>query len=217
MNLPSAAPVPGLIWFAEWDMGYYPVMNGEAVYDAAYFRKYQDYDASDLGRHLTHARLSLVDRWAPEMPLIDIGIGAGAFVEARNRRAPTFGWDINPIAVEWLTRRELLLDPSLIHEASAEHRMALSFWDSLEHIAEPDAILRNATWVFCSLPIFTGVDHVLKSKHFRRDEHCWYWTREGLRNWMAKRGFTLREHNTQESVLGREDIDSFAFQRVGQR
>ena len=34
--------------------------------------------------------------------------------------------------------------------------------------------------VFLCLPLFTGPEHVLRSKHFRPEEHCWYWTRDGL-------------------------------------
>lgn len=217
MNLPSAAPSVGLVWFSEWDMGYYPVIegnNGDSVYNEAYFQKYKEYDATDLGRHLTHARLSLVDRWCRHDPVIDVGIGAGAFVDMRNRGAPTFGWDVNPVAIEWLEQRELLLDPTQIWPAGRGNKMGMTFWDSLEHIKEPDLMLRNAEWVFCSLPIFRDQRHVLSSKHFRRDEHCWYWTREGLITWMAQRNFACREHNTMESLLGREDIHSFAFARM---
>ena len=67
--------------------------------------------------------------------------------------------------------------------------------------------------VFLCLPLFTGPEHVLRSKHFRPDEHYWYWTYEGLLWWMGEHGFTCIEHGTPESLLGREDIHTFVFNR----
>jgi hypothetical protein len=217
MKLPTAAPISGLVWFPEWAMGYYPVVdgsNGDSIYNDAYYENYCRMRETDIGKRITWARLALVDRWMPRDPMIDVGIGSGAFLDARSKAAPTFGWDINPAAVALLQKQELLLDPTLIWSATEGQRMGMSFWDSLEHIKEPDEMLRNAQWVFCSLPIFDGPEHVLRSKHFKPQEHCWYFTRGGLIQWMGQRGFTCREHNTAETLLGREDIHSFAFERV---
>jgi len=222
MNLPTAAPLAGLVWFVEHDMGYYPVIeghNGDSVYNQAYYDNYAKMGDTDLGKRITWARLALVDRFLRHGSVIDVGIGAGAFVEARNKGAPTYGWDINPVAIEWLTRKELLKNPETPHPPSAlspdaRKGRGLTFWDVLEHIEEPDAMLSNVEWVFCSLPLFDGPQHVLRSKHFKVREHCWYFTRNGLINWMGQRNFVCREHNTMESLLGREDIHSFAFQRL---
>lgn len=217
MNLPSAAPLVGLVWFVEHELGFFDVVegsNGDSIYNQAYYDNYAKLGDTDMGKRITWARLALVDRWARHDPVIDVGIGSGAFLEARNKAAPTFGWDVNPVAVELLRRKDLLLDPTLVHPASEGKRMALTFWDVLEHIKEPDPMLQNAQWVFCSMPIYEGPEHVLRSKHFKPREHCWYFSRRGLINWMMHRGFTCREHNTMETLLGREDIHSFAFQRV---
>lgn len=195
----------GLVWLPERGMGYYPV--NDEPYDDAYFRKYVEYSDTDLGRRLDTLRIDLVRRWAgPGAAVIDIGIGAGAFIEARG--GETYGYDINPRAVTWLKDRQLWRDP---REQAAD---ALTFWDSLEHIRDPAPMLAQAReWVFMSLPIFTGPDHVLRSRHFRRDEHCWYWTRGGLIRWMAEHGLAVVEHGTPESIAGREDIHTFAFRR----
>lgn len=198
----------GLTWYPERALGYYPVSaRPSAVYDQGYFAQYQAYAATEMGRQITHARLALLDRHLPQEAVLDVGIGAGAFLEARGRSAPTFGFDINPVGVSWLMERDLFRDPL------AGPIAGMTFWDSLEHIADPEPILANATWVFASLPIFTGPEHVLRSKHFKRDEHCWYFTREGLIGWMDALGFRCVEHNTSESLLGREDIGTFAFRR----
>jgi hypothetical protein len=195
----------GLTWLPERGMGFYPV--AEQPYDAAYFEKYAGYAETDMGRAITAARVALVDRHAPDAIVVDIGIGCGAFVAAR---AATFGFDINPAGVAWLEARGRFWDPAL-HAADA-----LTFWDALEHIPHAAALLGRAReWVFCTLPIVPGDGPPPPDwRHFRRDEHCWYWTRAGFLRWMEEQGFACVEHNTAESLLGRADSESFAFRRV---
>lgn len=193
----------GLVWSPALGMGYFPVPK-QRPYDESYFSRYRGMADTPMGRDLTAARIRLVARhYAGE--LLDVGIGAGQFVEARPR---TKGYDVNPAGVEWLKARGCWAD------LYAERYAALSFWDALEHIDRPDiAIGRSTQWVFISVPVFEGGDAVLCSRHFRKDEHLWYWTREGLIRWFDGQGFDCIEHNTIESDLGREGIDSFAFRR----
>lgn len=200
----------GLIWLPERGMGFLRVT--EAPYDADYFAKYQRYAATHLGQALTRERLALVQRHAPECGLlIDVGIGCGQFVAAaRQAGVEAQGWDVMPEAVEWLERNGICLDP---RRTFAD---ALTFWDSLEHIPDAAVLLASAReWVFCSLPIVPGDGPPPRDwKHLRRDEHCWYFTRAGLLEWMAAQGFVCVECNAAESLLGRDDIESFAFRRV---
>jgi hypothetical protein len=91
----------------------------------------------------------------------------------------------------------------------------LTFWDSLEHIDDPEAaVARAGQWVFVSLPVFRNAEHILMSRHYRKDEHIWYFTDEGIRRWFGVQGFVCAEHNTIESMLGRDGISSYAFRRV---
>jgi hypothetical protein len=198
----------GLVWLPERGMGFYPVT--QSPYDEAYFEKYRQYADTPLGQRLTDERIALVDRWARDAAVVDIGIGSGQFIEERNdREQVTFGFDINPAAVDWLQAHGLWLDPY------AEPVEVMTFWDSLEHIPNPHALLCNATRaVFVSMPVFQDARHILASKHFRTDEHCWYWTREGFIAWMKEHGFDCLEHCTVESLAGREDVHSFAFVRI---
>lgn len=192
-----------LQWLPELGVGYYPVQ--EQPYNAAYWQRYRDMDQTPTGAELTVSRIGLVDRHY-RGPLIDVGIGGGRFVEDR---PGTYGYDVNPLAVEWLQTAGAYWNP---YKCPCE---AASFWDSLEHIHRPDVLLRNVSgWVFGSMPIYMDAEHILRSKHFRKDEHCWYFTRAGLERFMARLGFALREWNTMEQDAGREDIHSFAFERV---
>lgn len=194
----------GLVWLPELGMGRYPVPKTRP-YDEEYFSRYQELADTDLGRELTAARIRLVARHYTG-PVLDVGIGAGQFVTARPE---TKGFDVNPAGVEWLKERGAWAN------LYRDRYPALTFWDSLEHIDRPDiAAGRAEKWVFVSVPIFSGAEHVIRSRHFRRDEHIWYWTHDGLVNWFGEQGFKLVEHNRLETVLGREGIGSYAFTRI---
>jgi len=119
------------------------------------------------------------------------------------------GFDVNPVAVQWLKDNKKYQNP-----LRAPLSRALTFWDSLEHIQAPGVmVLRALEWVFICAPIYKDLEHVLSSKHFRPDEHYWYWTHEGIVEWMAMHGFEWEGFHIGESLLGREDIETFAFKR----
>lgn len=200
-----------LVWLPDCGMGYLPAAPIE--YGDEYWDKYVGYAHTALGRRLTTLRIEMVGRHAKiglAPTVIDIGIGCGDFVERATQTwdMQVCGYDVNRAAVEWLTDRGLYRDPY-----AAPFDVAC-FFDSLEHIEDAHRILENVTgWAFCALPIFRNAEHVLASKHLRPGEHLFYWTREGLIGWMAAQGFVCTEHNTTESLAGREDISSFAFRR----
>lgn len=192
----------GLLWMPQIGIGWYPVTA--QPYDEAYFEKYLGYDQTPVGDALTKCRLDLVDRYHLGS-VVDVGIGGGRFVSEHH---DAWGFDVNPVAVAWLKSHGKYLDPR------RSKVQAACFWDSLEHIHDPRSILDNVLrYVFVSLPIFKGCDHILSSKHFRTDEHCWYFTRNGFRRFMGRFGFEMIEESTMEQDAGREDILSFAFVR----
>jgi len=193
----------GLVWLPALGMGYFPVPKGRP-YDKEYFSRYQQMSDTPMGHALTQARIQLVARHYAG-PLVDVGIGAGQFVEAR---PDTRGYDVNPAGIDWLKQRGRWAD------LYAGRYPALAFWDALEHIDRPDvAVAKAEEWVFVSVPIFTGGDAILQSRHFRKTEHLWYWTHAGLIRWFDGQGFDCIEHNTAETELGREGIGSYAFRR----
>jgi hypothetical protein len=190
-----------LVWFPERGIGWYPVT--ESPYDAEYLAKLRAMDKTDIGDKLNRARCNWVSKYY-DGRVCDIGVGGGRFV----LQSGASGYDINPHAVEWLHDQGRFVDPY------KEPQDALTFWDSMEHIHDPAPLLENAMrWVFASLPIFTGPDHILRSKHFRRNEHCWYFTTEGFIGFMDAHGFDVRGISDMETKCGREDIKTFAFER----
>lgn len=197
----------GLIWDEALGMGYYPVeVRGQ--YSEEYWRNYQSYRTTPIGSQLTSKRLSLVrSYWSPETDIVDVGIGNGHFIEEYGPGA--HGYDVNPKAVEWLCQRGIWWDPHHANMPSA------SFWDSLEHVARPSELVSKVErFAFVSIPIFVNLDHVLKSKHFKKNEHFWYFTDKGLKDWMFRNGFQLVTASRMEEECGREDIGTFVFMRI---
>lgn len=196
---------PKLLWRRDLGMGYLPIV-AEQPYDAAYFAKYQAYAGTDMGRAITEARAALVRRHALGATGCDVGIGCGAFIEA----AGGYGYDVNPVGIAWLKERGIWWDP---YQKPVQ---ALTCWDSLEHVREPGRLVRQAEeWVFCSLPIVPGDGPPDPDwRHYRPDEHRWYWTHSGFIEWMHQQGFGCAEHNRMETELGRLDIGSYAFTRI---
>jgi len=191
-----------LQWLPEIGIGWYPV---EAKpYNGEYWEKYRALDTTSTGDALTACRIAFV-RAHYRGPIVDVGVGGGRFVEDHPEAK---GYDINPSAVTWLKGRGAYLDPNLdVVEAA-------TFWDSIDHIHDPAPILGNVRrYAFVSLPIFVDADHVLRSKHYKPMEHCWYFTRSGFVRFMDRFGFTMIDHSTIEQMAGREDIESFAFKR----
>lgn len=174
------------------------------TYSGDYFQKYQEMDATNMGEALTDARVKLVSSFYCGKSIIDIGIGGGKFC----KQMPCFGYDVSIEANKWLVENGIYRDP---YKSGAD---ALTFWDSLEHIPDPAAIVKMASqWVFVSMPIYSGIDDCMKSKHYKPGEHLHYWTDDGLRLWFAEQGFALAGENDAETKAGREGIKSYAFFR----
>ena len=193
-----------LQWLEDIGIGYYHVTDDP--YGAEYFDNYAKLADTDIGRRLNAARVSMLFRhWGDPSGVVDIGIGAGTFVEAANIK----GFDINPVGVAWLKER------GRFHDPYAEPVDVAVFNDSLEHILNPAPLLANVRHrVLVSVPIFRDVEHVLRSKHFKPSEHAWYFTERGFLWFMDAHGWKVVETNDYESVIGREDIKSFAFARA---
>jgi len=174
-------------------------------YEGQYFEHYRKLDATPMGALLTKARLELVSKYYEPRLGVDIGIGGGRYVE----ESRGCGFDVCDDAVNWLHTGDCYLDPY------AGPVSAITCWDSLEHIPDPEALLAQVTkWLFVSLPLCETAEEWQESKHFKPGEHLHYWSLGGFVNWCEAQGFQLMEANHAESELGREGITSFAFKRI---
>src|SRR5262249_35452947 len=102
MTLQSELARGRLTWWPEIGVGFYPVENSTAPYDAAYFERVKTNAATKIGVELMEARSNFVSKhWTGV--LTDVGIGSGTFIERRLKHGfITFGYDINPLGVTWL-------------------------------------------------------------------------------------------------------------------
>lgn len=194
-----------LLWDNELGYGHYPVDLSTNPYNEDYFNRYADYEGEALTDQLNDARWDFV-KGIPS--LLDVGIGAGTFIKnARNNGCNAFGYDVNPVGVKWLKERALYREPD-----QGLYQLG-TFWDSFEHIPRPDKAVKNMRQVAMSIPIFRDREHALSSKHFRTDEHIWYFTQWGLMGYMGCLGFETVRIDDFETKLGREGIKSFYFSR----
>ena len=89
---------------------------------------------------------------------------------------------------------------------------AITFWDSLEHMKRLGIVpLLNGRYVFISTPIIDGVRDLLKWKHFRPDEHVWYFSEQALVKLFKKWGYALQSVDSFEVQCGRSDVLSYCF------
>lgn len=213
-----------LVWCPEEGFGWYPVKESDEPYRdgeraKAYFGKYVEYANTELGKALTDARVALVRRWTGAgtvARLLDVGIGSGAFLEAMRREGgllpAAFGTDVNPVALAWLEERRLKFTPG-----TSIPDMHVTMWDVFEHLEDPWGFVAGMSpgaMLFVSMPVYDCGEAVLRSRHFRRDEHRWYWTAAGFCADAHRNGFALREFSDMESRLGRDSIGTFVLERL---
>lgn len=174
-------------------------------YDGDYWNKCAGYEDSEIALKLNKGRIEFVESHY-KGEVLDIGVGCGEFIKKRHG---TYGYDVNPKAIEWLLSADLYRDNFTDFDA-------FTLWDVLEHIPTPEHYfinMRAGSFLFVSLPIFADLTRIRESKHYRPGEHLYYWTRDGLIEWMLLHKFDLCGHSDFETQAGRDSIQSFAFRK----
>jgi hypothetical protein len=182
-------------------------MSSRVSYDADYFDKCAGYEGQEIARKINAGRVALVNKHAgADCEVIDIGVGSGEFIRSRPN---TFGYDINPKAAAWLKSEGRW-------RQDFTEFSAFTFWDVLEHVDAPQVYfkrIRDGGFVFVCLPIFSDLNRIRESRHYRPGEHFYYWTERGLIDWMAQYRFEMIDRQDYETTAGRDSIVSFAFKR----
>ncbi len=199
----------GLIWFPEKGMGWYPVKKTH--YDDDYFNTYVRMEHTEIGECLNKFRIAFVNKYTKGL-VLDIGICCGTFLK---RRGHCIGYDVCEKATYYLMRKDLYFNPYNGGAAWSKIK-GITFFDSLEHLEWPELIFKQIgrQFIFITMPIFTDFNHLLRSKHLKKDEHFLYFTEPGLIKYMANYGFGLLEQRDDETQCGREDIMAFVFRRA---
>ena len=204
----NSVPFSELSWCNDHGIMYQTDMSTSVDYAKDYYEKYISYEKTEIATKLNEGRTKITEKYCNN--LLDIGIGSGEFI--KESKIPAYGFDINEIAVKWLKEIGLYVDPyNKMPDVGG-----LTFWDSLEHIPNPNALLslvKSKQYVFISIPIFDNLFNLKKSKHYRPNEHYYYFTANGIVKYMKDSGFSVVEIDDFEIKSGREDIMTFVFQK----
>jgi len=191
-----------LVWCDALGIGYLPSNGYE--YGMKYWKHYVECSNTEFGKKLTDLRVTFTkDNGVKSSEVCDVGVGAGQFVSAMGCK----GTDINPFAVEWLKKNNA-------YTTDLKNFRSLTLWDVIEHIDDPTDLLANVENVVMSTPIYANLASCLLSKHFKPGEHIWYFTQEGVNNFMRVFGFVQTNSSDFETVLGRDKIFSYCFSRL---
>lgn len=196
-----------LVLLPDQGMAYQKDQTQLVAYDDAYFDKCASYEGQEIAEAINAGRIAMVSRHFGRGSVCDIGIGSGEFIR---KRPFTYGIDINVKAQHWLFTTGLWAD-----DLTQFH--AFTMWDVCEHLPDPQEYfgkMRDGSYLFVSLPIFEDLTRIRESKHYRPDEHLYYWTEKGFVDWMHLHRFEFIERSDFETRAGRESILSFAFRRT---
>lgn len=202
-----------LVWFPDTNVGWLDASDNQ-TYDEKYFRKYLQYRKTDQGESINKFRLDFVRESCDNIEcLIDVGCGAGHFIDVVNQSNcgfKAYGYDVNKASVDWLKRTGNYGDFN-------QSWKCVTFWDSLEHFPffwVPLRKIEIGGYAVVTIPIFSEPQTITSSRHYRVDEHYWYFTCDSFVKFMSAAGFDLINASYGEQQYGREDVASYAFKRV---
>lgn len=207
-----------LRWCYECHLGWSTSPFDMSIYNRNYLNEYISRSKDRMSERLNSARIKEVLRYDTNSTLVDYGCGAGAFVEKAVNHFSCCGMDVNRDALEYCKLR--IKDATFVWAPWGMppyplQASVVTFFDSLEHVPSPVSLLLDceASVLVVSSPIFTSVEHVRWSKHFKPLEHLWYFTTKSLVELMRRTGYKAIRASSFESDIGREDIVTFGFVR----
>lgn len=170
-------------------------------YGPNYELHYHLYAQTEFAKKLHTERWNFVVKNAEPVSVLDFGCGVATFGEYAPNGVKMFSYD------PYFKR-----DFSFVWNDGVD---VVTFWDSLEHMRRIQLVpLLKTKYIAVSTPTLKNGKNILDWKHFRPDEHVWYFNREAIVKLFAKWGYKLVDESDFEIGLGREDIWSFCFKRL---
>jgi hypothetical protein len=183
-------------------------------YEEDYFNNYVGLKNTAIGNKLNKFRCKIVKKYLKKGKVLDVGIGSGEFIEKIGEGAK--GFDVNPYGIKWLQERNLYINP---YYDDLEEFSVITLWDTLEHMTNPCCFLSKILpkqFVITTIPVFEDLSRVEYSKHFKINEHLYYWTSDSFRWYMEKNGFEFVKDSEEEQSCGREMVKTFVFRKLEQ-
>lgn len=179
------------------------------IYDKSYYDHYKNLEKYEICKNLNNERYKLVNYFKCKK-IMDIGVGSGAFIQTCEK-IQCFGYDINTFSKSWLCEKNIFLNP---YEDDTSYIDGWTMWDVLEHLRNPYLLLRkikSKDYLFLSLPIYDNFSNLHTSKHFKLNEHFFYFTHDGLIDFICRQDFIFIHYDKKEIDLGRESIYRYVF------
>jgi len=180
---------------------------GDSLYNRRYLNKYFKYDEDGSGEELSKIRASFLTG-APEGPVLDVGCGAGTFMQHCGREA--VGLDISASAVQYCRQAGLTvyLCDAEYFEIQPGTFAAATFFDTLQLLAKPQQALlwiRHALvkggFVVASLPIMPP--NMGRWKHVKWGESLHYFSERALINMFTRAYYrVVRTSYDEDQVRG---------------
>lgn len=163
-----------------------------SIYDQAYYKRFKIRAKSRTGQRIYRTRWELVEKYCHgNTTLLDYGCGPGAFHTSGTNGFKVSGYDINPYCG--------------FTEPPTGDIGIMTMWDVIEHIPDPSAPINayRPKHLFISTPNVEAIGHweIEKWKHYRPDEHLWYFGLNSLTGLLARLGYKILEYNFEEGAI----------------
>jgi len=197
------------------------------VYNEDYAHLYVSYLSQDLGHKIVKHRVQELQKltnlfgWeSHRCSTLDFGCATGIVVrEARELGLDAWGYE--PHAVFFNSHHALHVAPwiAINPESIVSTPFVVSFYDALEHLERVDKWLQlfQPIRIVVTLPVvpLTMFSKDLPNwKHYKPDEHVWYFTDNGIHNFLAAHGYEVYEVEDFERKLGRLDALTVHARRI---
>ena len=183
----------------------------DVCYGDEYFKKYEKYSQTQLGKAICKFRKEFVEEQVPTgTKILDYGCGHGDLVMCDTRNVWR-GFDIMEKSIQRLSEK---------YDSNWRSYNAICFFDVLEHLKQPENILWHLSQndlIFISIPLWNGdwskLETITSWKHWRPGEHFLYCSNKGFVEVMNSWGLSTIKSSVQESLLGRQDIYTYCFKK----
>lgn len=181
----------------------------KSIYDKSYCLKYQRYAQRAENIPLQQLRLDFIKKHIKEGRLLDFGCGNGSFLRYVDGQFENSGFDINPYS-GFLNVDVILHDYDIV-----------TFWDSIEHLENPQKIIKGIgpEYIFLSTPSTDDIDlsNILSWRHYIPEEHAHFFNIYSIKKLLNSTGYEVIDYNYNESNIrksgGEKNILTVAARR----